>query len=30
VFLASPTTVAASALAGTITTWPALRRRFGL
>ncbi len=28
VFLASPTTVAASALAGTITTWPALRRRF--
>jgi homoaconitase/3-isopropylmalate dehydratase large subunit len=27
VYLASPATVAASALAGAITTWPALRRR---
>jgi 3-isopropylmalate/(R)-2-methylmalate dehydratase large subunit len=27
VYLASPTTVAASALAGAITTFPALRRR---
>ncbi len=28
VYLASPSTVAASALVGRITTWPALRRRF--
>ena len=29
VYLASPSTVAASALAGTICTWPSLRRRLG-